>query len=410
MKLGNKGNVSILVALCLPVLMGGAAYGIEVGYWRYDQVRLQQAADAAAYAGAVVKRAGGTDYTGAATTAATTDGYNSTTDSITVNAPSSVTPGDANSVEAIISRTEPPIFTAYIRCFVAKWGNSSCSNSMATVKASATASYSNAGDACVLALSPSAAKATDFAGNSSLTLNGCSVMSNSLASNAFNVQGSATLTLPCAYASGGDYLGGTVTLSTCGAVKTGQPPVADPYKSLTMPTAGNNPKSFNANNPKCGDTYSSMDLKTTVNLNSGNAASCVYTISGGDLTFDANANVTCAGCTFYLTNGANLKMNGNSQANLSAPTSGSYSGMLFLSDRSNTGSLQINGNNSSSITGAIYAPDGSVSYIGNFAGTSGCTQIVAQTVAWSGDTTFNDNCSAYGMSAVHVGSVVKLSA
>jgi hypothetical protein len=280
---------------------------------------------------------------------------------------------------------------------------------MATVKASATASYSNAGDACVLALSPSAAKATDFAGNSSLTLDGCSVMSNSLASNAFNVQGSANLSVPCAYASGGASVGGTLSLTTCGAVKTGQPPVADPYSSLTMPTAGN-PKSFNANNPKCGDTYSSMALKTTINLNSGNSSSCVYTISGGALDLNANANVTCNNCTFYLTNGATLTMNGNSQTNLSAPTSGSYKGMLFISDRSNTGSLQVNGNNSSSITGAIYAPDGNVSYLGNFAGTSGCTQIVAQTVSWSGDTTFNDNCSAYGMSAVHVGSVVKLSA
>ena len=52
MWLDNKGNVSIIVALCLPMVIGGAAFGIEVGYWRYDQVRLQQAADAAAYAGA----------------------------------------------------------------------------------------------------------------------------------------------------------------------------------------------------------------------------------------------------------------------------------------------------------------------------------------------------------------------
>src|SRR5215469_3441203 len=55
-KLNDKGNVAIIVALCLPVVVGGAAFGIETGFWRYDQVRVQQAADAAAYAGAVVDR------------------------------------------------------------------------------------------------------------------------------------------------------------------------------------------------------------------------------------------------------------------------------------------------------------------------------------------------------------------
>ena len=75
MWLDNKGNVSIVVALCLPMVIGGAAFGIEVGYWRYDQVRVQQAADVAAYAAAVVKRSDGAAAThdvlvSAATTAA----------------------------------------------------------------------------------------------------------------------------------------------------------------------------------------------------------------------------------------------------------------------------------------------------------------------------------------------------
>jgi len=58
----------------------------------------------------------------------------------------------------------------------------------------------------------------------------------------------------------------------------------------------------------------------------------------------------------------------------------------------------------------IYAPDASVSYIGNIGGVNGCTQIVAKTVSWSGSATFSDNCSSAGMSPVQVGSVVRLSA
>jgi Putative Flp pilus-assembly TadE/G-like len=413
MKLGDKGNVAIITALCLPAIIGGAAYGIEVGFWRYDQVRIQQAADAAAYAAAVVRRADGAavsadTLTTAGTTAAVSNGYSAGTDTITINTPSTATPSDPNSVEAVISRTEPPIFTTYIRCMLASWQGSTCTGSVATVKASSTASYSDAGDACVLALSHSAGKAADFAGNSSLDLSGCSVMSDSLSSSAFNLQGSAVLTVPCVYAVGGATTGGTLTLTTCGAVKTSQPPVADPFGSLVMPTAGT-PKNFNANTAQCGDTFSGMNIKNAVSLPACGPGQA-YIVSGGTLNVNANANFSCSGCSFVLENGASLSINGNSHLNLSAPTGGAYSGMLFMSDRSNTSTLTINGDSTSLVTGAIYAPDGSVSFLGNFAGVSGCTQIVAQTIAWSGSTTFADDCSAYGMGRLRIGGVVRLSA
>jgi Flp pilus assembly protein TadG len=354
LKLDDKGNVAIVVALCLPMIIGGAAFGIETGFWRYDQVRLQQASDAAAYAGAVVKRAGGTTLansavTDAATTAATSNGYTTTTDTITVNMPSTATPADPNSIEAVITRTEPPIFTAYVRCLVSNWQSSTCASTTQVVKTSSTASFSNAGDACILALSRNASKAVDFAGNSTMTLNGCSVMSNSLASDSLNAQGSADVTAPCMYAAGGANQGGVINLTTCGAIKTGQPPVADPFASQAIPSAapgncrnGNNGASHGA------DTYCSLSFKGSSSLAPG-----VYVVDGGSLSINANANVTGTGVTFVLVNGATLSMNGNSHVDLSAPTSGPLSGFLVMSDRSNTGSLSINGDSSSAMTGSI---------------------------------------------------------
>jgi hypothetical protein len=415
MKLGNKGNVAIITALCLPMIVGGAAYGIEVGFWRYDQVRVQQASDAAAYAAAVVKRSVGSGVTSdqlssAATTAATSNGYTNTTDTIAVHAPSTATPSDTNSVEVVITRTEPPIFTTYIRCMVSNWQNSSCGNSTATVKASSTASYTDAGDACVLALSPGAAKAADFAGNSSLTLSGCSVMSNSLASNAFNIQGSSILGAPCIYSAGGAYVGGTLTLTDCASVKTQQPPIADPYGGVTLPTPGI-PENFSAATAQCGHTYSGISIHNTVTLPSC-ADGKAYIISGGNLDLNANGVLSCSGCSFYLTNGAGASINGNAHLNLTAPNSGAYKGMLIMSDRSNSAGITINGDSTSSITGAIYAADANVSFVGNFSGTSGCTQIVASTVSWSGSTTFADDCSGVPGAGgkIHIESIVRLSA
>ncbi len=54
----RRGLTAITVALSLPVLIGSAGLGVEVGYWFLEERRLQTAADLAANAGAVALRAG----------------------------------------------------------------------------------------------------------------------------------------------------------------------------------------------------------------------------------------------------------------------------------------------------------------------------------------------------------------
>ena len=60
------------------------------------------------------------------------------------------------------------------------------------------------------------------------------------------------------------------------------------------------------------------------------------------------------------------------------------------------------------MTGAIYMPGQAVEYLGNFAGLSGCTQIVARTVSWSGSTAVEADCTAYGMRSLPVLHLVQL--
>ena len=59
----------------------------------------------------------------------------------------------------------------------------------------------------------------------------------------------------------------------------------------------------------------------------------IYVVSGGDFKINANANVTGTGVTIYIKAGTNVSINGNATVNLAAPTSGTYSGMLFFGDR-----------------------------------------------------------------------------
>ncbi len=235
-------------------------------------------------------------------------------------------------------------------------------------------------------------------------------MSNSIASDSLVVQGSAALTAPCLQAAGGMQLTSNVHLTTCSSALTNQGAIADPYAGTAFPAAGSCAK-YTINKKgtttlSAGTYCGGLSLDGSVSLNPGQ-----YIVSGGNLTINANASVSGSGVTIFLVGNATVSINGNATVNLSAPTSGTYSGILFYSDPTATGtaSATLNGTAASSMTGALYFPKQDVSYLGNFSGASGCTQVVANTVQWSGNTSFNINCSAYGMKTIAVPSVVRLS-
>jgi hypothetical protein len=134
----------------------------------------------------------------------------------------------------------------------------------------------------------------------------------------------------------------------------------------------------------------------------------IYVVSGGDFKINANANVSGSGVTIYIKPGVNVSINGNATVNLAAPTSGTYSGMLFFGDRTGLGNVTLNGTANSLLTGAIYFANQDINYLGNFSGNGGCTQVVGKTVEWTGNTTINQDCTAYGMKTISALQLVKL--
>jgi Flp pilus assembly protein TadG len=383
-------------ALCLPLVVGSAGFGVETTYWYVKQLQLQSAADAAAYAGAMEARTGSANgqIVSVATLGASQNGFDNVTGSIQVNAPPATGPatGNKQAVEVVLG-------VNISRFFSALFSNSSTLH----LSARAVAKFNTASDACILALDPSASSAASFAGNTSTTLTGCSVMADSVSSSAVVVQGSALVSASCVISAGGIQATSGLTLTTCPTAITQAPPVADPFASVPVPPDTGKCNNSNGNTLQPGNYCSGLSLSGNVTLKPG-----VYIVSGGDFKVNANANITGTGVTIYAKSGSNIDMNGNSTTQLTAPTSGTYSGMLFFSDRSGSGTNKINGNNTSSLTGAIYAPSEAVSFLGNFSGSGGCTQIVADTVQWSGSTTISDNCSAYGMQQIPALNLVKL--
>jgi hypothetical protein len=106
---------------------------------------------------------------------------------------------------------------------------------------------------------------------------------------------------------------------------------------------------------------------------------------------------------------ATIDFNGGATEDFQAPMTGTYAGMLFFGDRSNTGTQKFNGNNTSHLTGAIYFKKAAIQYNGNYSGLNGCTYVVGDTVSWSGNSTFNVDCTTYGMLPIPAAYSVKLS-
>ncbi|WP_292386162.1 pilus assembly protein TadG-related protein [Mesorhizobium sp.] len=378
------GNVAIIFALTLPIVVGGAGLGVETSYWYYSSLKLQATADAAAYAGALEKIQGSSTatITAAATQSATDNGLGNGT--ITVHTPPTSGPNTAKkAVEVILNQNLDRVFTSIF------------SESKVPERARAVALITDASKACVLALNPSAYQAALFSGNTSVKLTGCSVMSHSMQSDAVKVQGSAGLQADCLIAVGGVSLSNPVT-TVCKSPITQALPASDPFSSLPAPAAGNPCKTVNGSKTsqtlQPGTYCSGMDLKGNVTLQPG-----TYVVQG-NLKVNAGAVISGTGVTMFMSGSHTVSMNGNATVTLSAPTSGTYSGVLFYGDRTgSSASSTFNGTASSLLTGAIYFPKQQVNYLGNFSGSGGCTQVVADTIQWSGSTTIKQNCSSLGM-------------
>ncbi|AZO07625.1 MAG: hypothetical protein E5V91_30245 [Mesorhizobium sp.] len=389
---GKGGNVATIFALTLPVVVGGAGLGVETSYWYYSSLKLQSTADAAAYAGAVEKSWGSdtATITSAATTSATSNGLG--TGTIIVHTPPTSGAYTAKkAVEVILNQQLDRMFTSIF------------TSSKVPERARAVALINDASYACILALNNSAAQAALFSGSTTVNLNGCSVMSDSTASDAIKVQGSASLKADCLITVGGMVLNNPVT-TKCASKITQALPAADPFSSLPAPAVTNPCRNVNASKTtqtlQPGTYCSGMNLNGNVALSSG-----TYVVQG-NLKINAGAVITCAapctnGVTIFMSGSNTVSMNGNATVTLSAPTSGTYSGVLFYGDRTGVWAQStFNGTATSLLTGAIYFPKQQVNYLGNFSGKGGCTQVVADTVQWSGNSTINQDCTAYGMDGI----------
>jgi Flp pilus assembly protein TadG len=389
----QAGSYAILVALLLPVLVGIAGLGTEASFWFMSHRSLQNAADSAAFSGATSRASGSTLFTEAgAVTAAY--GFANGVGGVTVAVNRPPTSGNytatANAVEVIVQQPQNRFMSALF------------GSGQVAIRARAVAIPGNDGLGCVLSLDGTNPGATTGQGSTSVNLINCSLYDNSNDASALTVGGSATISAYSVGVVGG--ISGQTGITTTNGVQTGGTPTPDPYASVANPTPTgtvvNSCCSHGTATMNPGIYPNGMKLVAGANitLNPG-----VYYIEGGSgLDVAGGATLTGDGVTLvFTTDGskyATANINGGATVNLTAPTTGATAGIVIFGDRNMplNSSFTFNGGSTQGFTGAVYVPKGSVKFAGGANNANGCTQLVANTVTFTGNSNFAVNCGGKG--------------
>ena len=101
---------------------------------------------------------------------------------------------------------------------------------------------------------------------------------------------------------------------------------------------------------------------------------------------------------FCVDKSGTTAISGSATATLSAPTTGTYAGILIFGDRTATTSNNnnISGSSSSTLTGVLYFPTQQITYSGGSNASTTCTQLVGDTITFSGSTSIGNSCTGTG--------------
>jgi Flp pilus assembly protein TadG len=270
------------------------------------------------------------------------------------------------------------------------------------LQANSVATETTQTDGCVLALDSSVDSAVSMGGSTNVNLANCSIYSDSNSTTALNISGSATLSADSIGAVGGVSISSS-NVTTADGIWTHLQGLVDPYADVQMPSYS-------------GCTQNNLNVKTTQTIDPGvycngigvNAGATLtltpglYFIDRGAFSVNGGGTVSGTGVTLIFTsstgsNWAGLTINGNAAVTLTAPISGPTAGLVVFADRSTpVGTpFKLNGGSSQIFGGAIYTPSGAISYSGGAGTSTNCTQIIGNTVAFTGNSDVAVNCSGY---------------
>jgi hypothetical protein len=366
---GERGQAVVIIAMTMTAML--MALGLE-------------AADAGAYAGAVVLYQGGTttQARAAATNDVTRNGFTNGGDggltSVTVNLPPLSGPhvGDSTYVEVIISTQ---VKTALVPA--------QSQLNLVSVRGVAGAEPLNNGYAIMALDRGNTLDAMRVESGGRVDIDGAGILVNSTHTEAADNQGTGNVTVAAPY--GTDVAGGTT--GEWPNATTGAPQRPDPFASYPKPSIsgmtvysslpGGNPMVLY---PGIYTVPISAAGGTTIILTSG-----IYIVKDG-INGSGNADLQSGAGGVFIFNTVMdypastgtcraIRLSGNAQSTLAPMTTGTYAGLLFYQDTACTQAFYISGNGSLAASGTIYLPTATFVMDGTNATLTG-SQLVANRV------------------------------
>ena len=423
----ERGNVLILTAACLPLLVGSAGLATDTIQWALWKRQLQRAADSAAIAG-VYERVQGKGTSGVSAVVTKDLEINQHTGIALYENPTITFPDDQGSMTTqvhVVLRVQKPL--SFSSMFM---------TAAPIIRAEATAaSVPGTDDYCVVSLENTVALGIQGSGSGTVETD-CSWITNSVANIAAMAKGNSTIYAKVIAAAGGIPESKNFHVDRYDPYI---PQIEDPYADLEAVPAdmkctgvplndGTNLAPFFNSGTQVKNCFSSLSVASnqTLTLPAG-----VYYIDGGNVTIQGT--LKCTGCTIVLTNSnptsttiGNFDMRASGNIQVSAPTEGKWAGIAVYQDRraqDNMGKAQsgvmpanapnkINGNSSSWIQGVLYFPKQQLTYNGNGNGNWTCTQFVARRIQFSGNNSskFSSQsaCDGTGVEPVEGGRRIRL--
>jgi hypothetical protein len=420
----RRGSVAFATVIALVPLIGAVALGAEAGSWYVIKQHAQNAADAAAYSGALrvaCDSSGSTtcdkaqDYVYRGKQFADQNKFCDprdtsypcassppigTTRTVGIDQPTSTT------VRAVVSQTQPAYLAAVLGL------------STVNIPATAVAEVKRLANPCALSLTDPIA----FQGSTVVQAQNCGLSSNSTQSNSLNFTGNGLDVSKAGAISGqGDCKdnGG----GQCSKAITFAPPVPDPLSGLNSAMSTLSAASFTA---ACGSTLTAYSATQKCYNNIGNGkndfkfGNAIYNLNGvyffngnvsigGSTTLKLACSPPTCGATLILLPGSTLTINGGAIIQLTGSDTVSpsqvptalasvvnlMSKLLIYDPEATSGNqtLKIQGNSSSYFNGITYAPKADVLYQGSTQSYT-CVEVIAKGITFSGASNFdNSGCS-----------------
>jgi len=400
----RRGAVAIQVALMLTAIVGVSALGTEITFLLYKHRQMQSAADSAALGAATAIASGRpSDPVVEARAIAASLGFvhGVASATVTVNRPpaSGTHKSDATAVEVVIAQPQLLTMIGLFR------------EGSFNVGAHAVAITSGSGTYCVLELNTGTNTGIKISNGVVINLTQCGMAVDSTGSAALEVSGGAVLNAKSVSVSGNVSVTNGGAINATDGVKTYQPKVNDPYANVAQPSFSGCTFTGRSLGYSASTQYLSPGVYCN-GLSMGNGAIVVmnpgvYIIDRGTFQLGGGVRLTGSGVTIFLTKSsggsyANIAIGNDAKVTLSAPTTGATAGLVFFGDRNASlgNPSDFGGGASLNITGAIYMPSQTVRFSNGISNPSGCTQLIAGNIQFSGGAQFRNDCAAAGTATI----------